>query len=191
MTTMNEARGICEAAGMGHVRVVLGEAGPGCGFADRPTQTIVIGHERDLFAFRGLTIHELSHLASQRPLNNSPALDLNHCERTLAALSTHRPVAIDDSKLEPWLWHDLKFIRTALHVHYRASAAGYECSWRHARIGGAPYGLSEAWLYGGALGCEPRRLADVPLWEISDTPMPCEFIRLFESDVLSFRKGEK
>ena len=79
--------------------------------------------------------------------------------------------------------HGARWIRATLHLRRRIEAEGVylpPCVCVH-----GPF-LSPGWVYDGALGDEPERLAGRPLAEILDSPPPPEFAAEWERDRAEF-----
>jgi hypothetical protein len=78
--------------------------------------------------------------------------------------------------------HDERFIRAALHLRYRAEAAGV-CISPALVCPTRDYGLSHANAYRDALGDEPIRLANARIRNVLASPPPEEFSRLWADDL--------
>ena len=91
---------------------------------------------------------------------------------------------------EPWVRHELPFIRRCLHLAYRASRLGVVIPWPAIQFAGWHYGLSGAWRYSRLLGDEPARLSGCSFAEIEQTEAPPAFCELFNSDVAAWHRSD-
>ena len=82
-----------------------------------------------------------------------------------------------------WAGHDHKFIRALCHLHHRMQSRGHQVSLNLA-FNHESYGLSSAERYAEALGGECERLNWKPLKEALGGPMPAEFQKLWQDDVV-------
>ncbi len=135
-------------------------------------------------AFRSVVFHELAHILTRNRLWS----DAEHSEpTTLAAeaVAIGQQVAGPEpsiSILIPFYGHGACFIRSAMHLCYRAKAAGILVSPADV-CDSLGYGLSRTNAYVTALGSEPRRLASERFLDILATPYPTAFWRLWTTDV--------
>ncbi len=128
--------------------------------------------------------HELGHVVSDGliPVPDEPPL-----ETPDATTSRHEKwCAIDLPDVESgprmsWFGHDGRFVRATLHATYRLQR---ELDWRFSPdCDSERYGLSRAWQYGIALDDEPKRLAHLPLVDISTIAPPLAFAELWRDDM--------
>jgi hypothetical protein len=82
-----------------------------------------------------------------------------------------------------WAGHDFRFIRALCHLHHRMQSRGHWVSLNLA-FNHEAYGLSPAEQYAEALGGECERLSWRPLREALGGPMPAEFQKLWQDDVV-------
>ncbi|MCG3127429.1 MAG: hypothetical protein CHACPFDD_02289 [Phycisphaerae bacterium] len=82
----------------------------------------------------------------------------------------------------PWRMHEWPFIRIAMHLAERASAAGISVSPRDV-IDLGEYGLSSTFQYALALGDEPARMAGCDFEAIRRATPPTAFTELWWADV--------
>lgn len=136
-------------------------------------------------AFFGIVLHELAHI-----------LDMDFVPRhepeewwVRAGRRLFSEPAAPDSRptngpgaLVPWRMHEWPFIRIALHLAERASAAGADVS-PHGLIDLGEYGLSSTFQYARALGDEPARMAGRDFATIRRTTPPAAFADLWNADV--------
>lgn len=143
-------------------------------------------------------LHELAHILERdQPYRERPDARPERLtwETLLLAQTVAEPEPLD-LRIPPYAQHGDSFIRTCIHVAYRACLLDV-----YARpsglCAGARYGLSPACLYAEALGDEPERLAEASFREILARPPPDAFAALWNQDVADwlfdtgfFGKGE-
>ena len=137
-------------------------------------------------AVRCVALHEAAHLLPARPVTTtdkppSPAaVRWNRGDIRLSlAASNYGPAD------EPWTdddCHGWKFIRRALHLHHRATVAGYDVD-LHGLCAGVQYGCVWPHYYAEELGDEPARLASLTFDEIESFKPPDGFMALWNQDV--------
>lgn len=90
--------------------------------------------------------------------------------------------------LPPWVGHDYKFIRRALHLRHRAELAGVSIDLFDLNVAGGFYGLSPVQAFIQAIGSEPDDFANYTFTAIEALGPPGEFVRVFFDDTLAFHK---
>ena len=138
-----------------------------------------------LRAFLGVVLHELAHVIDMDFVPKQEAEDWwVRAGRRLFS----QPPAPDSRPTNgpgapvPWRMHEWPFIRIALHLAERASAAGADVS-PHDVIDLGDYGLSSTFQYAPALGDEPARMAGCDFATIRRTTPPTAFADLWNADV--------
>ncbi len=131
----------------------------------------------------GVVLHELAHILNLGPDDSNPPAGLILAGRRLLAIElsglgvpTNGPGAA-----VPWRWHEWGFIRTVLHLRYRAELLGVKLSPTDVFIA-SDYELSSTWRYLSALGDEPARLTDHDFARISAISPPSVFVEQWEAD---------
>jgi len=127
----------------------------------------------------GVVLHELAHILNLGPDDSNPPAGLILAGRRLLAIElsglgvpTNGPGAA-----VPWRWHEWGFIRTVLHLRYRAELLGVKLSPTDVFIA-SDYELSSTWRYLSALDDEPARLTDHDFARISAISPPSRRLRL-------------
>jgi hypothetical protein len=135
----------------------------------------------------GVVLHELAHNLSIGPDDGDPPAGLILVGRFLLAaelsglgVPTNGPGAA-----VPWRWHEWSFIRTVLHLRYRAESLGIKLSSTDV-FSASDYGLSTTWRYLAGLGDEAARLANLDFATISMMTPPDVFVDLWEADVCTW-----
>ncbi len=95
-------------------------------------------------------------------------------------------LATDDTP--QWAGHGPRFLRAAIHVHYRMASAGVHRSAGSMYLAGSNYGLSPGDHYIEALGNEPMHWRDRPIVDLCDEPLPERFKRLWLCDTEAWRE---
>lgn len=128
--------------------------------------------------------HELGHIITDGWI---PTLDETPLQTPDVIISSHKKwCSIDLPDVQsgkPMLWHghDGRFIRATLHVAFRLQRV---LGWRVSPdCESHRYGSSRAWQYGIVLDDEPKRLAHLPLADISTMPPPLAFADLWRDDM--------
>jgi hypothetical protein len=128
-------------------------------------------------------LHELAHILERpthyvdRPADADP-LRIKFDALTVAR-ATHEPWPVDVPAYE---CHDHMFIRTCLHLAYRAEQAGVEIC-PNVFCAGRGYGLYPATSYRRTLGDEPEQLRQLKFQEILAIEPPAAFTALWQDDV--------
>jgi hypothetical protein len=132
--------------------------------------------------------HEISHL----PTLGTP----NACDHVPQSVRTHAMAAAETvfaavpTERPRWLpFHSASFIRSCLHVGYRACEAGFPISSTDMRFAGPDYELRSPIAYMVALGDEPARLAGKSFAEIAKTPPPSKFRQTFIQDATEWYRA--
>jgi hypothetical protein len=128
-------------------------------------------------------LHELSHIV-ERPTHHAEwHADADPMRIKFDALTvayaTHEPQPVD---VPAYDGHDHVFIRTCLHLAYRAEQAGVEIC-PNVICAGRSYGLYPATSYQRALGDEPAQLRHLKFQEILAIEPPAAFTALWQHDV--------
>jgi hypothetical protein len=126
-------------------------------------------------------LHELAHvLPAREPLIDDG--DEPTPEQVGFQSGQLKAWSVGYSDAPPWRGHDLKFIRRAIHLHYRASQCGVNVSLNDFPVAGPCYGLSMPEEYRVELATEPQRMTKKSFAEIDAEPMPPRFAKLFAND---------
>jgi hypothetical protein len=131
-----------------------------------------------------LLLHELAHVLPRRePLSDIEPSAEQRAAQIVATLQwAHGP----RSESVPWEGHDARWIRRAIHLHYRAKEAGHDCNLHAMQVAGDHYGLSHVGEYASALSYEPMQLRFKTFAQIEQEPMPERFVKLFAYDVATY-----
>jgi hypothetical protein len=93
--------------------------------------------------------------------------------------------------VRPWHGHGPAFARLAVHVHYRAIAAGWDLM-AYSIFHSSRYFLAKMRLYAEALGDEPERLKLLTMADVSATTPPASFTEFAKADLeAAERRWEK
>jgi hypothetical protein len=132
----------------------------------------------------GVVLHELAHIIDIGPDEPDPPAELIAAGRRLLAADSNgsEPPSNGPGAAIPWRWHESGFIRTALHLAYRAAARGLDLSPTDV-FAASDYDLSPTRRYAAALGDEPDRLAGLDFATIKSTPLPTALVDLWKADV--------
>lgn len=133
----------------------------------------------------GTVLHELAHVLDLGP-SRGPEPSANFIRFAALALEAElhgvtEPTNGPRSDV-PWHRHEAAFIRTAVHLAYRARAQGVHMPPEDV-FDATEYGLSPTRRYAAALGDEPARLAGCDFATIRATPPPVAFAELWQADV--------
>jgi len=173
------------------LRQFLVDRGEWCGVY--PAVIIDVANVRELAADTTITAavlllqtftHELTHalpfavLPDSRRVPSAETLEQARVDHEKWATAIFNPV--------PWWQHGLEFTRRALHLHYRATVAGFDVP-LDGLCAGPKYALAPPESYRDALGDEPARMAGATFTEILRTPLPIEFRELFRRDCAHYR----
>lgn len=134
-------------------------------------------------AMLAVIIHELAHVL-ERPMLYRMRDETSDVVLAREAAAVVDVISSDPSDHElavPFLGHEVRFIRVALHLRYRAATAGTDLP-EATLCAGRDYGLSHACRYREALSDEPARLAEQSISAVLARPPPLAFTRLWESD---------
>lgn len=138
-----------------------------------------------LTAFLGIVLHELAHVFD---MDFVPTQEPEDWWVRVGRRLFSEPAAPDSrptngpGALVPWRMHEWTFIRIAVHLAERATAAGANVS-PHDVIDLTEYGLSSTFQYARALGDEPVRMASRDFATIRRATPPTEFADLWNADV--------
>jgi len=150
----------------------------------------ICADDMDTEDLTGIVLHEIAHAL---PFCE-PAVEL---EPTPAEATRQNEVitawaTVPDAReiREPWLRHELPFIRRCLHLRYRASRLGVVVPFPAIQVAGWHYCLSGAWRYSQLLGDEPIRLAGCSFAEIEQTEAPAAFNEQFNFDVKVWHRSD-
>jgi len=135
-------------------------------------------------AFLSVAIHELAHIVARYPLlsdqsESDHAAIAAQADRLAQQVAAPRPI---ETRLIPFFGHGARFIRTALHLCFRAALVGTPMS-PTAVFNGEGYCLSHVNRYRTALGDEPNRMVADSFREILEQPYPPEFWQIWTTDV--------
>jgi hypothetical protein len=133
-------------------------------------------------AFQSTVIHELAHIVARYKLfAERDENDRQSIAAEAAAIGARaagpRPL---EYRMIPFFGHGATFIRTTLHLCYRADQVGTPGS---PLVAGPGYLLSRKQLYRAALADEPQRMINARFIEIVSAPYPEAFWRLWVDDV--------
>lgn len=151
---------------------------------------VFVDEPRSLELALPIVLHELSHCLPKRPAIHEPEPTPELLQANFRAYQK-MAVTMRDATRPPWHGHGLSFIRTAIHVCFRAV-------WhrRHPlldlesmTVAGGTYGLSPARYYKQALGDEPASMLGSTFADILSTPPPETFTMLFQDDTARWQKG--
>ena len=135
--------------------------------------------------FFTVVVHELGHILNRRSIvGDAPNIPVGEQrEQTISTVENYadEPICGPHAAL-PWKDHEVSWIRTMIHLHYRATLLGFDFDLT-ATCAGWRYLLSSSSLYRAALGYEPEVLATKSFAEIKDYPMPGDFWSLWLYDV--------
>jgi hypothetical protein len=130
-----------------------------------------------------LLLHELAHLlpAEEPLIDERPAPPDEYAASHTALRFTRTTFSESKRVSKPWLGHGIDFIRTLVHLIYRAGELGHfirlPYTFHHEL-----YGLSDIWQYQLQLGCEPLALSHRTFSEIENIDEPEPFMQLFRKD---------
>ncbi|MFN3297555.1 hypothetical protein [Caldimonas sp.] len=137
--------------------------------------------------FLAIAIHELAHvLERDQPFRDRSDLTSEAIQQQ--ALANGRQVASEPSQAQrdqPWIYHNARFSRVAIHLRHRAGLLGVPVS-AALLCAGPAYGLSPASEYVKALGDEPARLLGDSFRTIRQSQVPDPFFRLWTADVAAW-----
>lgn len=168
----------------GHVPAILVNPTE-CTLRDQPAASRRVRRTHFLTEFFGACVHELAHLFEDgetviEPITTNRVASHNALRKMMSGqveLNSGPRAEI------PFHGHEHRFIRTVLHLAYRATRAGtqlFSCD----VFSGGTYALSSAWSYAAALGDEPERLSYMPISAVLETRPPSAFVDLWRDDVL-------
>lgn len=135
-------------------------------------------------AFLLVALHELAHVLERDQLyrarpDASPERLIHETLVLAQAVAEPEPAA---PQTPPFQHHGDSFIRTCIHVSYRANHLNVPAR-PSGLCAGSRYGLSPAYQYGEALGDEPEQLAEAKFRDILARPLPDAFVQLWNQDV--------
>lgn len=132
--------------------------------------------------FSALILHELAHIL-ERPALFEDRAGENPDKIKFEALCLRSIAAEPDAVGGPsYRAHEAAFVRTVVHLCYRAAKAGRRIA-PSAVFGCRQYGLSRPERYVAALDDEPRRCTDRLFRDILATEPPAAFANLWHDDV--------
>jgi hypothetical protein len=131
-----------------------------------------------------IVLHELAHILERstnyRDRQGEPPVRIQF-EALCIGDAVAREAELEEIAC-PFLGHELRFIRAALHLRHRADVLGTLVP-LYGYCGGNQYGLSHPSRYREALGDEPTRLADMSIRDILNTESPEAFRFLWATDM--------
>ncbi len=139
-------------------------------------------------------LHELAH---NLPLVDSEALPADEAPTEFERIEY--AAAIADWSQKPiftkgkpgwWPDHDDKFIRRALHLHYRAKVAGEDLPLCDLLCAGWGHSLSNAAQYRDTMIGELEVMKNASFAEIEKLPLPFLFDELFTADYAAWKQGK-
>lgn len=145
-----------------------------------------------LMVLYAVAIHEAAHLVlpmvTRRPTLHRTSEDDIQLAAQLRSitLSVVAKPSLPPVELDPWIGHDLTFLRCTLHLLQRARMLGANVQSTET-YRGTNYGVSSASQYEIALEQELRDRSDESLIDILRDPAPEEFEQLWTNDVARYR----
>lgn len=164
--------------------------GRGCGIALSP-QTLALSSSRrpresrqkDFpTRFQATILHELCHMLERGFLDQVDAAPPPRKTIEATAAAFGKADVADNAGLSVH-WHEFAFIRTVIHMAFRASALGVPVT-PGGMFQAHAYGLSPMYKYTAALGDEPEALRGLTFDQIAETPPPRAFRALWRKDLL-------
>jgi len=141
-------------------------------------------------AIKAKVLHELAHIL-EWPSPYKPRPDADRATIRREAAKVGKEVSrhlTPKERRKPWLGHEARFIRIAMHLRYRAERAGvYIISSMVHRA--EDYELSPTIRYVQALGDEPERMMDATIHEICATKPSEAFILRWKCDLIRWAKS--
>jgi hypothetical protein len=134
----------------------------------------------------GVLVHELGHTIDVGVERSEPTPDL---ELLAKAINSRACPAYRDYPV-PWLGHGATWIRTALHLRFRALQIGHVMELGTV-FSSDKYSLSHPYRYWGALLPEMKWMVDVPIFELAATSPTAEFVDLWRADVKRWRDSQE
>ncbi len=172
-------------------RAVIGDRWRGRGFACCVDERMENVHPNlRVGAFFDCVLHEAAHaIAEGWHYTDEVRPEIIYQLARLAAEDVISGKIVETPATQPYRHHELPFIRTALHLAYRAELVGIQCGMFVVDF--AHYGLSHAWRYWAAIGDEPERSVDLPLKETLRRPPPVALAELWAADVAYWKQTER
>lgn len=141
------------------------------------------------WGFLGIAIHELAHhLCYARSWfldDEQLPLHLRIIPRRLRAIvagDAGRPLDSAAPGAAPWEFHELDFVRAALHLVHRCRIRCCAIEPEYVQVAGPMYGLSPPSRYAFCLGSERFDNEDLAIREVLTLPAPAAFTGLFTAD---------
>lgn len=136
--------------------------------------------------WHGAAVHELAHAVTWDREWFTGGRELRHRIRARLNERARLKQQAPDPTL-PWAdGHDNAWIRSAIHLCYRARLLGVPLDGELCGVAGPNYGLSVPARYAEALGAEPFAMEDFSIRQVLETRPPAAFEALWQNDV---RKG--
>lgn len=135
--------------------------------------------------FDSMVLHEIAHVVELGVTSQS--CPPNDQEQLRELVQTPWTEWAAHSGAVRWFGHDLRYIRTLLHLHHRMESRGHRVCLPLAFCHES-YGLSSITEYADALGDEPQRTSWLTLADAMAGPMPEEFTKLWGRDVVASLK---
>jgi hypothetical protein len=135
-----------------------------------------------------VALHELAHVATI-PADVEPET----AARREYAETLHAYVAATfdfPQSTPPWFGHDFTFVRSALHLRFRALQIGAFCSAGN-MIDSQFYGLSPVYFYWQALMGEMKCRQSLPIFELAHVRPSNSVLALWRSDVKRWRDSQE
>jgi len=120
--------------------------------------------------------HEAAHVA-QKGIDTRPMTD--EFRELAEAAVAYSIAAIEDTGRPPFLGHDWRWVRLAIHLAHKANALGYTFPISFL-FSGESYAITEAKNFAYALGREPVNLESESIFEINTFRPPLNFVRLWQ-----------
>lgn len=129
----------------------------------------------------GTVVHELAHVL-ERPSPYRPRPDADATKLRTEGKQVVQFVSTDEEVATPWLGHEARFLRIAMHLWYRAKLHHVHL-WPTEIVVSDYCALSPANFYAIATEKEAKHMADATFREICKQKLPDAFRRVWTRDV--------